>query len=584
MYCNERTAEDPCDILSPVDSLGKIVESYAMTILELNDLVARAHVNGVQFPDEFEQSLKELPTQGYKIAFAGQFQVGKTTLINRVFLKDKLLFEGDGLCTTAVCTETSFGHARRLVYATDDGVETISDPQCEDIKRLTVAHDEKDRVAIARKYKFVRVETPNDALRNYTLLDTPGIDDPNVELLDITTYNQLPKTDLVIYVAEARQLAQIDLNFLSGSVFSQGFTKAMVLLSYNPDKRGKLSAYGREEIIDNVKAQLSSCGFPDIPVFMICYDDRIKGTLNTPSIIGETILSYLEENVAKSRCERMAFRIRTYVRNHIETLRMQLALLKKKRSDVEELQKRMREEIASAEKKIEKAHAAIEHDLRGVLERAERQVDVEVGRLSDRISSGIGAEEVHRQIDLLSGRLSDFVHKESTGVIVHWAKESAAIVEEMNDFIGEQFVAEPISGDATMVSEGTPLSGGDSTEQTIGNVTAAAASLVGAMPIFGAWAGAASAVVSLAAPLLTHFYKQRKQARLQLEVMSCAPDIKAALPAQIEQLKERAFFAIDENFNNKKKSMQDAFDKTLDDAPDDPNAIQETVKQLENIL
>ncbi|MFW6374255.1 MAG: dynamin family protein, partial [Thermodesulfobacteriota bacterium] len=54
-----------------------------------------------------------LSAESYRIAVVGEFKTGKSTLINRVFLKEDLLFT-DIMEATAVVTEIQYGSEKRL--------------------------------------------------------------------------------------------------------------------------------------------------------------------------------------------------------------------------------------------------------------------------------------------------------------------------------------------------------------------------------------------------------------------------------------------------------------------------------------
>lgn len=198
-----------------------------MTDFSLDKLVAaqtEAEGLGVVFPEALKGALREAADPHYKIGVMGRFQAGKTTLVNRVFLRQPLLKEGEGLCTTAVCTEVTYGPEAKLTLVKDGVTQTFSPPTAEAIVAATTASTEEERLALAESITQLRIETPNENLRRYTILDTPGLDDPNRALLDVTTYRELPQCDLVLLVADARQLSQIDFDFLCGDVLGQAQT------------------------------------------------------------------------------------------------------------------------------------------------------------------------------------------------------------------------------------------------------------------------------------------------------------------------------------------------------------------------
>ena len=87
--------------------------------------------HGLPLPAQLDKHISELENPQYRVAVVGEYQVGKSTLINKVFLGDKpLLTEGHGLCTTAVATDIEYG----------------SDPKLEIFEWADAAHEKESLV------------------------------------------------------------------------------------------------------------------------------------------------------------------------------------------------------------------------------------------------------------------------------------------------------------------------------------------------------------------------------------------------------------------------------------------------------
>lgn len=280
-----------------------------------------------------EAALKGLQQPVYKVGIVGQYQVGKSTLINRVFLRDEVLLkEGIGTCTTAVATDIAYGDRKRMevipwarkdetVSVSVDGkTETmtvsvivgqgqstvIENPTGADIAKATTSSDLDERTELAQSTAQVKLSWPCEALKQYTITDTPGINDPNAILLDNTTYRILPEQDVAILVVDPVQLGSVELGFLRGRMLDQGMSRVLVLISYKPER--KLSEAARAEIVGTIKSQLANIGREYIPVRMYCFDDTVKGEglLNTPDAIESAILQFLKDNVEAGRIEKAA--------------------------------------------------------------------------------------------------------------------------------------------------------------------------------------------------------------------------------------------------------------------------------------
>ncbi len=303
------------------------------TLGDLNVTMAEAEGLGVAFSDELKGAVRDAGNPHYTIGVVGRFQVGKSTLVNRVFLRRPLLTEGEGLCTTAVCTEVAYGpQARATLKRAGEAAVGKDDPTAEDLRQWTTAEGEEARARLAREVERLRVETPNDNLRPYTILDTPGIDDPNETVLEQTTYRRLPACDLVLLVAEAKQLSQVEVQFLSGAIFRAGLTRAMLLLSYNAAK-ARLSAAARANIVETVQAQLASLGLGDIPVRMVCYSGDAPDILDTPEKVEADILGYLRQTVEAGRLGRLRSQVKVALLQRCNELDLLRTLALKSREE-----------------------------------------------------------------------------------------------------------------------------------------------------------------------------------------------------------------------------------------------------------
>lgn len=221
-----------------------------------------------------ERAATEMRAETYRIAIVGEFKTGKSTLVNRVFLKEDLLFT-DLLEPTAVPTEIRYGREPMLEVVpylhggeVEDGEPVIiPHPSREAIKTHTAAPTPEGRADLATLTSRVRLYWPSENLKGLTLFDTPGINSVN-EAVVATTYRIIPEADVVLFTTSARQLSETELDFLSSRVFSQGITRVMVVVSYDPGT-GDLSPADRERLLTAIRAQLSGLGRDDALVTMV---------------------------------------------------------------------------------------------------------------------------------------------------------------------------------------------------------------------------------------------------------------------------------------------------------------------------
>src|ERR1017187_10398858 len=104
---------------------------------------------------------QRISREKFKVAVIGQFKTGKSTLINKVFLKTDLLFV-DHKAATAVPTEIEYAPAPAVleVYpivqvgigATGEGTpRRMENPSTEDLKRETSHETDEGSAALAKQ-------------------------------------------------------------------------------------------------------------------------------------------------------------------------------------------------------------------------------------------------------------------------------------------------------------------------------------------------------------------------------------------------------------------------------------------------
>lgn len=313
---------------------------------------------GMKIPRDVELAIEELENPTYKVAIVGKFQTGKSHLINEAFLNQSLLLkEGNGFCTTAVSTEIAFGAMPRLVidYKDDTPTKIVENPNAEDIQSVTGADNETARIELAANVKNVRLEWPCESLKRFMLFDTAGIDDPNRELLRATTYRIIPNSDAVVMVVSARALSAVELNFLRQSIFSCGLGHVMILVSYRPEI-DSLSEEGRNKILETINGQLAEIGRGDIPVCMVCYDDKITGDIiNTSEGIREMFCGFAESASGKNRVSKIAVSLKKIISDRIRDLEFKMSISDKDEAELKVVRAglmRLADELRSAREEL----------------------------------------------------------------------------------------------------------------------------------------------------------------------------------------------------------------------------------------
>ncbi len=320
--------------------------------LERNFDLARSEQ--ISLSDATTNAVAEMQNPRYTVAVAGCFQVGKSTLLNKAFLgEDVLLRQGDGRCTTAVMTKVVYGPEKKLtVFYRDEKREpkvySADEINDELIAGLTAVDDpdenerQQKRSALANEVKYVQLEYPCDELRQYWFYDTPGVDDPNQELIDLTTLQFLSDSDLVILVVDAsKQFDETTKQFLARSVFQEGLGRVLILASYRPELNYR-SAQEREGILQTMRAELAQMGRGYVPVLGYTFDPNVDGEILRGSTeIRSAILEYIEANKRVVRDERLAWLLRLDFLREIERIQAILLTNAQNETEREELRKKI---------------------------------------------------------------------------------------------------------------------------------------------------------------------------------------------------------------------------------------------------
>ncbi len=289
-------------------------------IEQLNNVVTTMTKNGLQPNETVVSCMEQLNNPELKIAFVGKFQTGKSHIINKLFLNgEQLLSEGHGLCMTAVTVAVRHGENRQLSYVnrTEEEVITIQDPEPEEIAPVIAAEKENLRITIAQTIDSVTLDYPNEALKHVTIYDTPGIDDPNPELLRETTYRLLPDADIIVLVVPPTTLSSTELRFLQKKIFAMGMNRFMILISQKPGSL--LNDVGLSAIADEIKGQLAHIGKADIPIRLYREEDGIP-CLNDGNDIASLILESATAFASTNRYSKAKRAIEKQLREEIYRL------------------------------------------------------------------------------------------------------------------------------------------------------------------------------------------------------------------------------------------------------------------------
>jgi GTPase Era involved in 16S rRNA processing len=270
--------------------------------LKAINITSRAKFAEIQ--RDLEKNFELINNPEFRIAVTGEFKAGKSTLINKLFLKKNILFT-DTQEATAVPTEITFGKEPQVaVYPYTKKLQSIGDgEECRSfdvvtgegdpeiynkvtqdlLKSLTSADTPEGRAHIADTVSRVRLSWKDPNLSGFVIIDTPGVNSTNESVVN-TTYQILPKADLNLFVTTATQLSQAEINFLKKKIFGSGFVKNILLINYDPDFTSETSLTNIESTI---RSQLANIGYHEVEIIPV--NLREKDTLSSLTMLGEKV-------------------------------------------------------------------------------------------------------------------------------------------------------------------------------------------------------------------------------------------------------------------------------------------------------
>ena len=263
----------------------------------------------------------------FTIMILGEFKAGKSTLINRLFLGENMLFT-DVMEATAISTEVKYGEKSTLkvypikwdyitnettnetvrIYAGEEEPLIFANPTSELIKKYTAGETKEDKIVLVDKYSRAELFYPNEILKGLSIVDTPGINSTTDVVLD-GVKRQLPKADLILFVKRAKAFSNVELDFLENDVFSKGVCRGEILVNDDP-RYASLTVDEKKSIIEELEAQLDQIGRGFLPVEMLDFKNSqsIEDVLfsesdskDAYSSVAENIIQYINNNKSCGR-------------------------------------------------------------------------------------------------------------------------------------------------------------------------------------------------------------------------------------------------------------------------------------------
>ena len=433
----------------------------------------KAH--GLSLPSELDKQIAGLENPQYRVAVVGEYQVGKSTLINRVFLGDKpILSEGDGFCNTAVATDVEYGpNAKMEIFDWTDShqenevlVKTVDNPTECDVKDATVATETETRAELAKKRARVRIQAPIEALRGFTVIDTPGLDDPEEEILLNTTWRVIPSADVALLVVDCKRLPESTddkpvrgkvpgrvMDLLRKKIMGEnGIARLMVLVSCKPSDG--FQAKQRAKALSDIKAQLANIGRENIPVELYCFDSAVTDIMSDVSEIRLKIRTFLTENALPGREEKVANLVRAEIEKDLVEVAAKLKTVGTSEADRAALVAKVEAEVAHFKEKAELAFERFQADVQALdddlMHDVDNAVEIVFAKFLDELKAQDSIDGMKRVLDKaeatikdgLQNRISIIASKlkdEISDLVKQYGKNMEDVRRRWNVFLSDEF-------------------------------------------------------------------------------------------------------------------------------------------------
>ena len=233
-----------------------------------------------------QRLLARIAEDRFNLAVVGQFNRGKSSLMNAILGSDRLPV--GVLPLTSVITTVRYGSRERLLVQR----EGWSMPQEEPLSKLPDYVTSIGNPGNHKQVTMVEVELPAEILRSgFCFIDTPGVGSA-VTINTVTTEESLPDADAVVFVTSFDSpLGEPELGFLRK--VREYVWKIFIVVN----KADLVSAREREQILNFVQSrtaqELGTVGFP---LFAVSARDGLAAKQNNqPDVLTASGLTELEQ-------------------------------------------------------------------------------------------------------------------------------------------------------------------------------------------------------------------------------------------------------------------------------------------------
>ncbi|MGI5872958.1 MAG: dynamin family protein [Bacillota bacterium] len=234
-------------------SVEKKTSSLQTRLDELASIANTLHVDGAEIVlGRIRDRISEHKIQ--KVAFVGRYSTGKSSLINAL-LGEKIL-PSSPVPTTKAVTYIIKGVENSLYSEMKNG-EIVIHQSIDDLKNLKDKNIQDARI--------ITLSLRNFPFPELTLVDTPGLEDPD-QFVTQLTMDLLPETDAVVVLLDANYMqSRVEFEFISSMLQDDKERKIFIAIN----KTDGMSETDINKLEQLCKSQLIEYNIPNARVFCI---------------------------------------------------------------------------------------------------------------------------------------------------------------------------------------------------------------------------------------------------------------------------------------------------------------------------
>jgi small GTP-binding protein len=476
--------------------------------------------------------IPRLEQERFHLVVLGEFNHGKTTFVNALL--------GAPVLPTGVTPTTAVIH--HVVHGERPGARAVADGgHAQGLPVEQVADYVVGGRAAADEVRYLEIDYPAAILDGgVVLVDTPGVNDLNSTRAEIT-YSYLPRADAILFLLDAGQiLKESERSFIASKLLSQSKDKVIFVINkidlLDDEEREEALAYARTHLarlvdepkVYTVSAQRSLEGDPD------------GGGLTELTAVLKTYLTEERGRVLLDNALDAGLRAAATLK---QSVAIQKRALEMDQSELERRLAALEKDLSSSEAMGEKRERQIRESLSAVKALIRRET-IEFGK---RFALALPGEIESSKSEDLKRYLPSFMEERFRAFADSQGEELAKRLEQVAEE-AITFVSEDAQERAKKLKEvlGTGAPEVDLTVNTLAydvGVIALGAFGIGIMALSNVFVGGA---MTLAAPVLAYFFRERADREMKKRAMEEAP----------EAVKQAA------------GKLADAFDKQIDEFGD----------------